>query len=201
MEGPSQTLLGAKCPPHFCTFFCCIRFVLCLSVVIVVLSFKWKKCMNDTYIKKRKKTQLRFILFVRFRITLVFIHITLTSLTFKPSFVRGPNNPHIGLRPYLEKLKIRVETRHSWKKIIFWYPILFNWQSHVVCYPRHQVFPVIWGCRIYHLLFCIGVRPGPSMSDQDMILNNVMVRLQYCWSFGECREPLHCHRFLVNSCL
>ena len=69
--------------------------------------------MNDTYIKKRKKNQLRVILFVRFRIPHVFIHITLTSLTFKPSFVRGLSNPHIGLRPYLEKLKIRVETRYN----------------------------------------------------------------------------------------
>ena len=122
LEGPSQTLLGANCPPHFCIFFCCIRFVLCLSVVTVVLSFKWKKCMNDTYIKKRKKKkQLRVILFVRFRNPHVSIHITLTSLTFKPSFVRGLSNPHIGLRPYLEKLKIWVETRYNIYIYISWF--------------------------------------------------------------------------------
>ncbi len=110
LEGPSQTLLWANCPPHFCIFFCCIRFVVCLSVVTVVLSFKWKKCMNNTYIKKRF---FFFLFFVQFRNPHVSIHITLTSLTFKPSFVRGPNNPHTGLRPYLEKLKIRVETHYN----------------------------------------------------------------------------------------
>ena len=77
------------------------------------------KKMYEWYIyKEKEKNQLRVILFVRFRIPLVFIHITLTSLTFKPSFVRGPNNPHIGLRPYLEKLKIRVETRNTIKWLL-----------------------------------------------------------------------------------
>ena len=74
------------------------------------------KKMYEWYIykeKKKKKKQLRVILFVRFRIPHVSIQITLTSLTFKPSFVRGLNNPHIGLRPYLEKLKIRVETPYT----------------------------------------------------------------------------------------
>ena len=33
----------------------------------------------------------------------------------------------------------------------------------------------------------------------DMILNNLMVRLQYCWSFGKCRVPLHCHHSQVHS--
>ena len=72
--------------------------------------------MNDTYIKKKK--QLRVILFVQFRIPHVFFHITSTSLTFKPSFVRGLSNPHIGLRPYLEKLKIWVETRYTRQQIV-----------------------------------------------------------------------------------
>ena len=29
----------------------------------------------------------------------------------------------------------------------------------------------------------------PSTSVLDMILNNLMVRLEWCWSFGECRVP------------
>ena len=70
--------------------------------------------MYEWYIyKEKEKNQLRVILFVRFRISHVFIHITLTSLTFKPSFIHGLSNPYIGLRPYLEKLKIRVEPRYS----------------------------------------------------------------------------------------
>ena len=33
----------------------------------------------------------------------------------------------------------------------------------------------------------------PLMSVLDMTLNNLMVRIQQCWSFGECGVPLHCH--------
>ena len=43
-----------------------------------------------------------------------------------------------------------------------------------------------------------GVRP-PLMSVQDMTLNNIMVRLQWWWRFGECRVPLHCHCTQVHS--
>ena len=31
------------------------------------------------------------------------------------------------------------------------------------------------------------------MSFLDMTLNNLMVRFQQCWSFGECGVSLHCH--------
>ena len=51
---------------------------------------------------------------------------------------------------------------------------------------------VSWGCRILWLHLCRGVRP-PLTSVLDMTLNNLMVRFQQCWSFGECRVPLHCH--------
>ena len=58
--------------------------------------------------------------------------------------------------------------------------------------------PVGWGCRIHRLLLCRGVRP-PPMSVLYMTLNNLMVRFQQCWSFGECGVPLHCHRSQVHS--
>ena len=58
--------------------------------------------------------------------------------------------------------------------------------------------PVGWGCRIHRLLLCRGVRPFLT-SVLDMTLNNLMVRLQQCWSFGECGVPLHCHRAQVHS--
>ena len=32
----------------------------------------------------------------------------------------------------------------------------------------------------------------------DMTLNNLMVRLQYSWSFGECGVSLHCHDSQVH---
>ena len=59
--------------------------------------------------------------------------------------------------------------------------------------------PVGWGCRIHRLLLCRKVRPPPTTSVLDMTLNNLMVRFQQCWSFGECGVPLHCHRSQVHS--
>ena len=44
-----------------------------------------------------------------------------------------------------------------------------------------------------------GVRPPPPTSVLDMTLNNLMVRFQQCWSFGECGVLLHCHRSQVHS--
>ena len=43
-----------------------------------------------------------------------------------------------------------------------------------------------------------GLNLSPS-SVQEMILNSLMVRLQQCWSFGECRVHLHCHSSQVHS--
>ena len=57
--------------------------------------------------------------------------------------------------------------------------------------------PVGWGCRIHRLLLCRGVRPPNECP--DMTLNNLMVRFQWCWSFGECGVPLYYHRFQVHS--
>ena len=59
--------------------------------------------------------------------------------------------------------------------------------------------PVGWGCRIHWLHLCRGVRPPPQTSVLDMTLNNLMVRFQQCWSFGECGIPLHCHRSKAHS--
>ena len=58
--------------------------------------------------------------------------------------------------------------------------------------------PVGWGCRIHWLHLGRGVRP-PQTNVLDMTLNNLMVRFQQCWSFGECGVPLHCHRSQVYS--
>ena len=49
--------------------------------------------------------------------------------------------------------------------------------------------PVSWGCIRYWLLLCRGIRPLPTMSVLDMTLNNLMVRFQWCWSFGGCKQP------------
>ena len=53
------------------------------------------------------------------------------------------------------------------------------------------------GCRIHRLPLCRGIKPSLT-SVLDMILNYLMVRFQWCWSFGECGAPLHCHRSQVH---
>ena len=58
--------------------------------------------------------------------------------------------------------------------------------------------PVSWGCSIHWLLLCRGVR-APLNECPVMILNNLMVRFQLCWSFGQCGVPLHCHYSLAQS--
>ena len=63
---------------------------------------------------------------------------------------------------------------------------------------RKECCPVSWGCRIHRLLLCRGVRL-PLTSVLIMTVNNLMVRFQQCWSFGECGVPLHCHRSQVHS--
>ena len=69
--------------------------------------------MNDTYIKKRRKPTTRYIVCpVQNSPRVHSYHVDLFNLE-TPSFVRGLSNPQIGHRPYLEKLKIRVETRYS----------------------------------------------------------------------------------------
>ena len=43
-----------------------------------------------------------------------------------------------------------------------------------------------------------GETPLPT-SVLDMTLNNLIVRFEQCWSFGEYGVPLHCHRSQVHS--
>ena len=46
--------------------------------------------------------------------------------------------------------------------------------------------PVGWGCRMHRLNLCRGMRPSPSVL--DMIINDLMMRFQWCWSFAECHH-------------
>ena len=47
--------------------------------------------------------------------------------------------------------------------------------------------PVGWSGRIHQLNICRGIRLPQEVS---WTLNNLMVRLQKCWSFEECEVPL-----------
>ena len=82
---------------------------------------------------------------------------------------------------FCEYLSVYIfERNFHWYQLLFW--------------------PVGWGCRIHQLHLCRGVRPPPRpMSVLDMTLNNLMVRFQWCWSFGEGGAPLHCHCSQVYS--
>ena len=62
-----------------------------------------------------------------------------------------------------------------------------------------QICPVGWGCRIHRLYLCRDSPPPPT-SVLNTTLNYLMVRLQYFWSFRECRVPLYCHRSQVHFC-
>ena len=93
--------------------------------------------------------------------------------------------------------------------------ILYIWKTAIVILPcikglvhlksNYQpvfltfICPVGWDCRIHRRLLCRGVRLPSPTSVLDMTLNNLMVRFQYSWSFGECRVPLHCHCSQVHS--
>ena len=57
---------------------------------------------------------------------------------------------------------------------------------------------VDWGCRIHWLLLWRRLRPLPQTSVQGVTLNNLIVRFQWCWSFGECGALLHCYRSHVH---
>ena len=65
--------------------------------------------------------------------------------------------------------------------------------------PKIHYCQVGWGCRIHWQQLCRGVRPPLPMSALDLTLNNLMVRLQWRWGFGEYGAPLHCHCSQVLS--
>ena len=58
--------------------------------------------------------------------------------------------------------------------------------------------PVGWSCRIHRLHLCRGIKPLPNMCP-EYDTENLMVRFQWCWSFGECGAPLHCNCSQVHS--
>ena len=89
---------------------------------------------------------------------------------------------------------------HLFTKLLVLAVFLFpNWLPYQksTFYSTLYSCPVGWGCRIHRLLLCRGVRPPTSV--RDMTLNNLMVRFQQCWSFGEYGVPLYCHRSQVHS--
>ena len=82
---------------------------------------------------------------------------------------------------------------YMYHKIIY----IYIYYIYIYIYILQLYCPISWGCRIHWLYFCRGVRP-PPMSVQDMTLNDLMVRLQWYWSFGECGATLHCYCSLVH---
>ena len=62
---------------------------------------------------------------------------------------------------------------------------------------QHMRCPIGWGSRIHQLHLCGAETPPTSVL--DMILNNLIMRFQWCWGFGECGAPLHYHCSQVHS--
>ena len=63
---------------------------------------------------------------------------------------------------------------------------------------HNYICPVGRDSRIHRLHLCWGVKPLPTCV-LDMTLNNLMVKLKWCWNLGECGAPRHCHRFQIHS--
>ena len=73
-------------------------------------------------------------------------------------------------------------------------------------YRRNTLLSPLWQlpswlghCTIHRLSLCRRVRPPPHTHTHthtptcvlDMTLNNLMLRFQWCWSFGKCGAPLN----------
>ena len=92
---------------------------------------------------------------------------------------------------HISQFQILPSWNLKWRKDFdFWLYIHVTGTSRYALYQ--MVCPVGWGFRIHWLLLCNGVRPTPT-SVLDITLNNLMVRFQWSWNFGECGTPLHCH--------
>ena len=65
--------------------------------------------------------------------------------------------------------------------------------------------PVQHECQTAQLKILVGAKPTanwcsrPYPRSTNMTLNNLRLRFQKCWDFGECRIPLHCHCSQVHS--
>ena len=60
--------------------------------------------------------------------------------------------------------------------------------------------PVTWGSKKHRLHLCRGLRKLHLPTGVlDMILNNPMVRFQWCWRFGKSGASLHYHYSQVHS--
>ena len=80
----------------------------------------------------------------------------------------------------------KAQEKQLYTKMKIW---TYNKRDSLTC-------PVAWGCWVHRLLHCRGVTP--SYECPEMTLNNLMVRFQWCWSFGECGVTLdfHCSQVL-----
>ena len=77
-----------------------------------------------------------------------------------------------------------VDSRADWTGNRFTRRKILN--SNLLKSTKKKLYIYIWGATL-------------QMSVLDMRLNDLMVSFQWCWSFRECGEPLHCHCSLVHS--
>ena len=94
-------------------------------------------------------------------------------------------------------------------KITIWQCLLINKgvlhkvseKVKMKCFKPNLLFcSVGCGCRIHQMFLCRRVKHSTT-SVLDMTLNNLMVRLQKCWSFEKCGIPLHCRHSWIHYSL
>ena len=57
-----------------------------------------------------------------------------------------------------------------------------------------------WGCGVHQLLLCWGVPPGAGQCPGCNTVSSLMVRFQWCWSFGGVQSTSSLTLLLVPSC-
>ena len=99
----------------------------------------------------------------------------------------------------------------SFRKFSTYYLLLFIYQDNFgimfpICFiatitdARNTICSAGRDCRIHRLHLCSGIRPPLSPTNVlDMTLNNLMMRIQWCWGFEEWGATLQCHCSQVHS--
>ena len=90
-------------------------------------------------------------------------------------------------------------TRHWWEFSIYSIYKYFACSNPIILSDNFQIYFCLvgWGYRIHRLLHWRGVRSPNYFPVYDTKHSDGGV--QNCWSYAECRVPLHCHSSQVHS--
>ena len=111
-------------------------------------------------------------------------------------------------KTYIHSFTLSFPFMHFQLSICFF--INSKWEGQWILIPQgpsrikwkyillHCLSLVSWGCKICQLHHC-GRERLPQMSVLHMASNNLMVRLQWCWSFVDCGKSLYCDCSQVDT--